>query len=236
MLNYKALREKEKTMVISNLSLSHAVFYAFKDKFHRLSNRLFVVCKFFHFDQPKMHSVEGVKLQNIANSKFFSPEKILQCRSKIRLHLWCLFWLSAFSRLSTIFSVTFFFTVVKILDRVVKDIFYQKYSKNFAFLFQQYSCCSTCYLQVFLLMLTLHNGFMTRATCFNCLRFLLCPGKMIDSFVTIPTLPRNNSGIEPRQVGNFTSLSKVRILTLHGTIPELSRFLLCAKHIYARTR
>ena len=116
MLNYKALREKEKMLVISNLSLSHAVFSAFKDNFHRLSNRLLVVCQSLHFDQPKMHDVEGVKLQNIANSKFFSPEKILLCRSKIRLHLWCLFWLSAFSCLSTIFSVTFFFTVVKILE------------------------------------------------------------------------------------------------------------------------
>ena len=164
-------------LVISNLSLSHAVFYAFKDKCHRLSNRLSVVCKFFPFDQPKMHNVEGVKLQNIANSKFFSPEKISLCRSKIRLHLWCLFWLSAFSRLSTIFLVTFFFTLVKILDRVVKDNFYHKYFKDFAFLFQQYSCCSTCYLQVFLSMLTLHYEFMTRVTCFNCLRFLLCPGK-----------------------------------------------------------
>ena len=119
-------------LVISNLSISHAVFYTFKDKFHHLSNRLFVVCKFFHFDQPKMHNVEGVKLQNIPNSKFFSLEKILLCRSNIRLHLWCLFWLSAFSRLSTIFSVTFFFTIVKILDRVVKDNFYQKYFKEFA--------------------------------------------------------------------------------------------------------
>ena len=219
-------------LVISNLSLSHAVFYAFKDKFHRLSNHLFVVCKFFDFDQPKMHNV-----QNVANSKFFSLEKILLCRSKIRLHFWCLFWLSAFSHLSTIFSVTFFFTVVKILDRVVKDNFYQKYFKGFAFLFKQYSCCSTCYLQVFLSMLTLHYEFMTRVTCFNCLQFLLCPGKIIDSyFVPIPSLPRNNSGIEPRQVGIFTSLSKVRILTLHRTIPELSRFLLCAEHIYARTR
>ena len=224
-------------LVISILSLSHAVFYAFKDKFHRLSNHLFVVCKFFHFDQQKMHNVEGVKLQNFANSKFFSPEKILLCRSKIRRHLISLFWLSAFSRLSTIFSVTFFFTVIKILNRVVKDYFYQKYFKDFAFLFQQYSCCSTCYLQVYLSMLTLHYEFMTRVTCFNCLRFLLCLGKIIDSyFLPIPTLPRNNSGIEPGPSGIFPSLSKVRILTLHRTIPELSRFLLCAKHIYARTR
>ena len=193
MLNYKALREKEKMLIISNLSLSHVVFYTF-DKFHHLSNCLFVVCKVFLFDQPKMHNVEGVKLQNIANSKFFSPEKILLYRSKIRLHLWCLLRLSAFSRLSTIFSVTFFFTVVKILDRVVKDNFFQKYFKDFAFLFQQYSCCSTCYLQVFLSMLTLHYEFMTRVTCFNCLQFLLCPGKIIDSyFVPIPTSPRNNS-------------------------------------------
>ena len=228
MLNYKALREKEKMLVISNLSLSHVVFYAF--------NRLFVVCKFFHFDQPKMHNVEGVKLQNIANSKFFSPEKILLCRSKIRLHLWCLFWLSAFSRLSTIYSVTFF-TVVEILDRVVKYNFYQKYFKIFAFLFQQYSCCSTCYLQVFPSMLTPHYEFMTRVTCFNFLRSLLCPGKIIDSyFVPIPTLHRNNSEIEPREVGTFTSLSKVRILTLHRTIPELSRVLLWAEQIDARTR
>ena len=140
-----------------------------------------------------MHNVEGVKLQNIENFNFFSPEKILMCRSKIRLHLWCLFWLSAFSSLSTIFSVTFFFTVVKILDRVVKDNFYQKYFKDFAFLFQQYSCCSTCYLQVFLSMLTLHYEFMTHVTYVNCLGFLLCPGKIIDSyFVPILTLPRNN--------------------------------------------
>ena len=169
-----------------------------------------------------MHNVEGVKLQNIANLKFFSPEKILLCRSKIRLHLMCLFWLSAFSRLSTIFSVTFF-TVIKILDGVVKDNFYQKYFKDFAFLFQHYSCCSTCYLQVFLSMLTLHYEFMIHFTCFNCLRFLLCQGKIIDSyFVPISTLPRNNSGIEPHQVGIFTSLSKVRILILHRTFPELS--------------
>ena len=86
-------------------------------------------------------------------------------------------------------------------------------------------------------MMTLHYEFMTRATCFSCLRFLLCPGKIIDSyFVPNPTLPRNSSGIEPHLVGIFTSLSKLRILTLHWTIPELSRFLLCAKHIYARTR
>ena len=183
-----------------------------------------------------MHNVEGIKLQNIANSKFFSPEKIFLCRSKIRLHLWCLFWLSAFSRLSTIFSVTFFFTVVKILDRVLKDNFYQKYFKDFAFLFQQYSCCSTCYLQILLSMLTLHYEFMTRVTCFSCLRFLLCSGKIDSYFFPIPTLPRINSGIEPRQVGIFTSLSKVRIVTLHRTIPELSRFLFCAEHIYARTR
>ena len=125
--------------------------------------------------------------------------------------------------------------VVKILDRVVKDNFYQKYFKDFAFLLQQYSCCSTCYLQVFLSMLTLHYEFMTRVTCFNCLRFLLCPRKITDSyFVPIPTLPRNNSRIEPRQVGIFTSLSKVRILTLHRTIPEFSQFLLCAEHIYMR--
>ena len=178
MLNYTALREKEKMSVISNLSLSHAFFYAFKDKFHRLSNGLFVVCKFFHFDKPKMHNVQLVKLQNIANSKFFSPEEILLCRSKIRLHLWCLFWLSAFSCLSTIFSVTFF-TVIKILDGVVKDSFYQKYFKDFAFLFKQYSCCSTCYLQVFLSVLT-HSCYMFQLSPIPTLsgennRFLLCP-------------------------------------------------------------
>ena len=86
-------------------------------------------------------------------------------------------------------------------------------------------------------MLTLNYEFMTSVTCSSCLRFLLCPGKIIDPyFVPIPTLPSNKSGIEPRQVGIFTSLSKLRILTLHRTIPELSRFLLCAEHIYARTR
>ena len=164
-----------------------------------------------------MHNVEGVKLQNIANSKFFSSEK--SCCVDLRSDCTSgdYFGYQHFSCLSTIFSVTFFFTVVKILDRVVKDNFYQKYFKDFACLFQQYSCSSTCYLQVFLSMLTLQYEFMTRITCFNCLRFLLCLLKIIDSyFVLIPTLPRNNSGIEPRQVGIFTSLSKVRFLLCTG--------------------
>ena len=55
--------------------------------------------------------------------------------------------------------------------------------------------------------------------------------KTIDShFVPIPTLRRDDSGIEPCQVGIPTSPDKVRIPTLSGTILELSRFLLCAEH------
>ena len=54
----------------------------------------------------------------------------------------------------------------------------------------------------------------------------------IDSyFVLIPTLRRDNSGIEPCQVGIPTSPNKVRIRTLSRTILELSRFLLCVEHI-----
>ena len=232
-------------LVTSNFSFSHSVFkrlvFQGRQKVslcaNGLSSCLFVVCKFFYFDRPKIHNVEGIKLQNIANSKFFSTEKILLCRSKMRLHLWCLFWLSAFSRLSTIFSVTFVFTVIKILDRVVKDNFYQKYFKDFAFLFQQYSCCSTCYLQVFLSMLTLHHEFMTRVTCFNCLRFLLCPGKIIDSyFVPIPTLPRNNSGIEPCHVGIFTSLSSENSYFAQDNSRVVRSPTLRRTYIYARTR
>ena len=64
-------------------------------------------------------------------------------------------------------------------------------------------------------------------------RFLLCTVKTIDShFVPIPTLRRDDSGMEPCQVGIPTSPDKVRIPTLSGTILELYRFLLCAKHRY----
>ena len=64
-------------------------------------------------------------------------------------------------------------------------------------------------------------------------QFLLCTVKTIDShFVPIPTLRRNDSGIEPCQVGIPTSPDKVRIPTLSRTILELSQFLLCAKHIH----
>ena len=206
MLNYKALREKEKMLVISNLSLSHAVFYSFKDKFHRLSNRLFVVCNFFHFDQPKMHNVEGVKLQNIANSNFFSPEKILLCRSMIRLHLWCLFWLSAFSHLSTIFSVIFFFTVVKILDRVVKDNFYQKYFKDcFPFptvLMLQHMLFTSISLNVDSSLWVHDSCYMFQLSPIPTLsgennRFLLC----LDCYFA-------QEQFEPRQVGIFTHSAK----------------------------
>ena len=57
----------------------------------------------------------------------------------------------------------------------------------------------------------------------RCPRFLLRTVKTTDShFVPIPTLRRDNSGIEPCQVGIPTSLDKVRIPTLSGTILELS--------------
>ena len=66
----------------------------------------------------------------------------------------------------------------------------------------------------------------------HCPRFLLCTVKTMDShFVPIPTLRRDNSGIEPCQVGIPTSPDKVRIPTLSRTILELSRFLLCAEHL-----
>ena len=56
----------------------------------------------------------------------------------------------------------------------------------------------------------------------------------IDShFVPIPTLRRDNSGIEQCQVGIPTLPDKVRIPTLSRTTLELSRFLLCAEHIYS---
>ena len=55
-------------------------------------------------------------------------------------------------------------------------------------------------------------------------------------FVPIPTLRRDNSGIEPCQVGIPTSSEEVRIPTLSGTILELSRFLLCAEHTHTHTR
>ena len=51
-------------------------------------------------------------------------------------------------------------------------------------------------------------------------------------FVPIPTLRRDDSRIEPCQVGIPTSPGKVRIPTLSGTILELSRFLLCAEHMH----
>ena len=68
---------------------------------------------------------------------------------------------------------------------------------------------------------------------YHCPRFLLCTVKTIDShFVQIPTLRKDNSGIEPCQVGIPTSPDKVRIPTLCGTILELSLFLLCAEHVH----
>ena len=69
----------------------------------------------------------------------------------------------------------------------------------------------------------------------HCPRFILCTVKTTDShFVPIPTLRRDNSEIEPCQVGIPTSPDKVRIPTLSGTILELSRFLLRAEHIYIK--
>ena len=50
-------------------------------------------------------------------------------------------------------------------------------------------------------------------------------------FVPIPTLRRDNSGIEPCQVGILTLSDKVRIPTLSKTILQLSRFLLRAEHL-----
>ena len=51
-------------------------------------------------------------------------------------------------------------------------------------------------------------------------------------FVLILTLRTDNSGIEPRKVRILTLSAKIGILTSRGTIPELSRFSLCAEHIY----
>ena len=53
-------------------------------------------------------------------------------------------------------------------------------------------------------------------------------------FVPIPTLRRDNSRMEPCQVRIPTSPDKVRIPTLSRTILELSRFLLCAEHIFSK--
>ena len=53
-------------------------------------------------------------------------------------------------------------------------------------------------------------------------------GKQYSHFVQIPTLRRDNSGVEPCQVGILTSSDKVRIPSLRMTSLELSRFLLCA--------
>ena len=53
----------------------------------------------------------------------------------------------------------------------------------------------------------------------HCPRFLLRTVKTTDShFVPIPTLRRNDSGIEPCQVGISTSPDKVRIATLRRTL------------------
>ena len=51
--------------------------------------------------------------------------------------------------------------------------------------------------------------------------------------VLIPTLPTDNAGIEPRKVRILTLSNKVGILTSRRTIQELSRFSLCAEHIYS---
>ena len=52
------------------------------------------------------------------------------------------------------------------------------------------------------------------------------------NLVPIPTLRRDNSGIEPCQVGIPISPDKVRIPTLRRTILKLSRFLFCVEHNY----
>ena len=68
----------------------------------------------------------------------------------------------------------------------------------------------------------------------HCPRFLLCTVKTTDShFVLIHAFRRDDSGIEPCQVGIPTSPDKVRIPTLSRTFLELSRFLLCAEHIFS---
>ena len=51
-------------------------------------------------------------------------------------------------------------------------------------------------------------------------------------FVPIPTLRMDNSGIEPHKVRILTLSAKVGIPTSRRTIPKLSRFSLCAEHIY----
>ena len=71
----------------------------------------------------------------------------------------------------------------------------------------------------------------------HCARSLLRTVKTIDShFVPITTLHREDSGIEPCQVGIPTLPDKRRIPTLSATILQLSRFLLCAEHIYECVR
>ena len=59
-----------------------------------------------------------------------------------------------------------------------------------------------------------------------------CHNGRYSHFVPISTLRRSNSEIVLRKVRIPTTADKVRILTLHKTIPELYRFLLCAEHIY----
>ena len=59
--------------------------------------------------------------------------------------------------------------------------------------------------------------------------------EIIDShFVPIPTLHRENSGIEPCQVGilTFPLQAKREFLLCAGTTPEFYPFLLCAEHIF----
>ena len=51
-------------------------------------------------------------------------------------------------------------------------------------------------------------------------------------FVPILTLRTDNSGIVPRQVRILTLSANLGILTLRRAIPDLSRFSLCAEHIY----
>ena len=54
-------------------------------------------------------------------------------------------------------------------------------------------------------------------------------------FVPILTLRTDNSGIVPRKVRILTLSANLGILTLRRAIPELSRFALCAEHIYKGT-
>ena len=57
--------------------------------------------------------------------------------------------------------------------------------------------------------------------------------RIFDShFVPILTLRRDNSGIVPCKVRILTLSANLGILTLRRAIPELSRFSLCAEHIY----